>query len=97
MQRAVEAEDRGAVGVVGHDLGHDVRHSGVDRYPRSLVGVGLVEGIALRVTDLKDRLGRVVHAHVRVDRDAAHVLEQRDRVTAQGQARAVLVGRGVRV
>ena len=97
MERAVVAEDLGAVVVVGHDLGDDERDARIHRLPRPLVGVGLVQQLAVRVGDLQDRLGCVVDAHVGDRGHAAYVLQQRDRVSTERQARSVLVTWSLRV
>ena len=97
MERAVAAEDHASVLVVGHDLGHDESHAGIDRQPRALVGMGLVQLLAVRVRDLEDGLGRVIDALVGVGGDPFHVLEQSDRITAQGERGAVLIPGRIRI
>ena len=72
---------------------HQGRQSRVDRQPRALVGMRLVQGLAVRVGHLEDRFRRVVHTHVGVGRHAAHVLEQGHGVPAEGQRRPVLISR----
>src|SRR4029077_18954544 len=94
---AVEAEDQGAVVVIGHDLGQYVGDSRVHRQARPLVGAGGVEHVSLRVGNLKDRLVRVVHAHVGDGGEGGRVLEHGDGVSAQSHARPVLVSRRLRV